>query len=58
MENMINVYHLWAIMVTIMVQPSEVAELALYTMVRPTTNANCLFNNKFNGHASKPHNYI
>ena len=29
-ENMINVFKLWAIMVTIMVQPSELAELALH----------------------------
>ena len=30
-ENMINVFKLWAIMVTIMVQPSELAELALHS---------------------------
>ena len=30
MENMINVFKLWAIMVTIMVQPSEFAEFALH----------------------------
>ena len=29
-ENMINVFKLWAIMVTIMVQPNELAELALH----------------------------
>ena len=29
-ENMINVFKLWAIMVTIMVQPSELAKLALH----------------------------
>ena len=33
MENMINVYPLWAIMFTIMVQSSEFAEFALVAVL-------------------------